>query len=149
MEFQKIDAEELINDKDKILKIPHKCFCCNDTGLVTSDLIHEYVNNYNRNKSKPFICHNCESGDKFSNAYFTDDNTRKLALTEMGKQYAEITPQKIYQAQFDIRLNVFVCNKMHREEFEKWRLEEYQKIDIRKNIDDLVNKKSLTTNKDF
>lgn len=136
--FDKIQAEELINEEDKVLKIPHKCFCCRDTGLVKSQFIHNYVDGYNAN-SKPFICHNCEAGDKFANAFMMNNETRKTVFSDMGKQFAEITPQKLYQAQFDIRLNLFACNRMHIDEFELWKKEEYQRINVKKNIQSLAN----------
>jgi hypothetical protein len=135
---EKIQAEELINEKDRVLKIPHKCFCCRDSGLVKSQFIHNYINGYGAN-SKPFICHNCEIGDKFMDAYNKNDEMRKVAFSKEGIQYAEITPQKVYQSQFDPRLNLFACNKMHVLEFELWRKEEYQRINIKKEIATLTN----------
>lgn len=138
--MSKLKAVEVFNNSEnEILKVPFKCFCCNDSGLVKSHLIHDYVDGINE-KTKPFICHGCDIGDKFLNAYHTDDATRARINSEEGKQLAEITPQKLYQLQFDPRLNRFDCLQMHAQEFDRWRSEEYKRINLQKHYKELGEK---------
>jgi hypothetical protein len=134
---EKIQAIEMILAEDAEIKIPFKCFCCNDTGIVRSPFIHDFVDGVNE-RTKPFICHACEIGQKFIKAYYADDNFRIQMFSEHGKQYAEITPQKIYQAQFDPRLKEFICLKIHALTFEKWKNEEYERINIKKQYEKLI-----------
>jgi hypothetical protein len=134
---EKLQAIEMILAEDAEVRIPFKCFCCNDTGLVSSPFIHEFVEGINE-RTKPFICHACEKGQKFIKAYYADDNFRVQMFSELGKQYAEITTQKLYQAQFDIRLKEFICLKIHALTFEKWKAEEYERINIKKQYEQLI-----------
>lgn len=134
---EKLQAIEIHLAEDAEIRIPFKCFCCNDTGIVCSPFIHDFVDGINE-RTKPFICHACDIGQKFVKAYYASDEDRIRALSEHGKQYADHTPKHIYQAQFDVRLKEFMCMKIHTLTFEKWKAEEYQRINIRKQYEKLI-----------
>jgi len=95
---------------------PYKCFCCFDSGIVSSVYLSAFVEGKN---DLPFLCarRTCETGKRFFAAYsVTDEKRRVCALTE------DFTTQAQFQAQFDTRLAATSCEHLH-----TWGLEAWQK----------------------
>lgn len=102
---------------DREIQPPVKCFCCQDSGLVRSSHLKEYVDGEN---DLDFICNrlDCESGQKYQNAYFCSDHSRKEIGIKHGMTYMK---SRDYQLNFDPRLDAFSCEKLHDKGLEDWR----------------------------
>jgi hypothetical protein len=101
------------------LKPRHKCFCCLDSGRVSSNLINNYVEG---EVTIPFICRreSCEAGAMMLKAYMMSDSDRLKAVSKDGVQFADYIPQAEYQSMFDIRLTKYECEGIHQQELAMW-----------------------------
>jgi hypothetical protein len=104
---------------DKEIPFWYRCGCCHDTGLIASHFLKDFVPDYNRNDSVPFVCmrRNCEKGRKQTTAYWLEDPDREKKAKETGGQP---TPSDLYRNWFDIRLLEQSCDKIHQLEYQQW-----------------------------
>jgi hypothetical protein len=102
---------------DRVIQPPYKCFCCQDSGLVRSQYLGDYVDGDN---DLDFICNrkSCITGQKFLTSYFMSDSAR-IELGKKNDQY--YSRAEDYQANFDPRLDSYSCEEMHDAGLRSWR----------------------------
>lgn len=113
---------------DKQISPPVKCFCCQDSGLVSNIYITEFVEIPDHGDILPYICQreNCVNGRAYLKAYEMSDQERDAyhnTQLRNGKD-ADGLPRpmkaKDYQANFSTNLNQACCDWLHDRSFDDW-----------------------------
>jgi hypothetical protein len=105
-----------------------RCFCCQDSGLVSNIYITEFVEIPDRGDILPFICQreNCGKGQAYLKAYEMSDQERDAyhnTQLRNGKD-ADGLPRPMkardYQANFSTNLNQACCDWLHDRSYDDW-----------------------------
>lgn len=113
---------------DKQISPPVKCFCCQDSGLVSNIYITEFVEIPDHGDILPYICQreNCANGQAYLKAYEMSDQERDAyhnTQLRNGKD-ADGLPRPMkardYQANFSTNLNQACCDWLHDRSYDDW-----------------------------
>jgi hypothetical protein len=112
---------------DKQISPPVKCFCCQDSGLISNIYLGEFVEIPDRGDILPYICQreNCEKGQAYLRAYNMTDQERDAWHNNQirgkdGDSIPRPMRQRDYQANFSTSLNDRCCDWLHDRSYDDW-----------------------------
>jgi len=112
---------------DKQISPPVRCFCCQDSGLISNIYLGEFVEIPDRGDILPYICQraNCDKGQAHLNAYNMSDQERDTWHNNQtrGKDGDNIPkPMRAYdyRANFSTNLNQGCCDWLHERSYSDW-----------------------------
>ncbi len=112
---------------DKQISPPVRCFCCQDSGLVSNIYITEFVEIPENGDILPFICQrdNCEKGQAYLRSYSMSDEERNVwHNNQLRGKDGENIPKPMrsfeYRANFSTNLNQGCCDWLHDRSYQDW-----------------------------
>ena len=112
---------------DKEIAPPVRCFCCQDSGLVSNIYVTEFVEIPDRGDILPFICQreNCANGQAYLKAYEMSDQERDTWHNNQvrgkdGENIPRPMRSRDYQANFSTNLNQACCDWLHDRSYDDW-----------------------------
>lgn len=112
---------------DKRISPPVKCFCCQDSGLVSNIYITEFVEIPDCGDILPYICQreNCEKGQAYLRAYQMSDDERNIwHNNQLRGKDGENIPKPMrafeYRANFSLNLNQGCCDWLNDRSYQDW-----------------------------
>lgn len=112
---------------DKQISQPVNCFCCQDSGLISSIYLGEFVEIPDRGDILPYICQreNCANGQAYLRAYNLSDQERDAWHNNQtrgkdGDNIPRPMRSRDYQANFSTNLNDRCCDWLHDRSYDDW-----------------------------
>lgn len=112
-------VREVDENNTPAIKVPYKCMCCGDSGLINP--AHEHLKNFvdGYQEVPRFICQRiyCDEGKKYMRAYCSSNEERQAHATKTG---GSPLTQEQYQSNFDLRMTAQLCEELHQLAMREW-----------------------------